>query len=222
MLHVVQLVEVVEYRLPVAVEQHGLIGDQRHARQVVRDEPLDHRPDELLERRSVRVGAHEHQTECSRHPNRLERSLRTVDGLGEPLVVGHHHEASVRAEGPTVVGAGVVIRTAVVVDEDARPPVLTDVVVRGELTGLGTRDDDRFPAEVPHHVLAGSGDVALQAGELPQTGPELLELAPKLRLRRVPLGGDGLRCGHRPVHHDAPRSYLCHVVPLDSAEPNLT
>jgi len=94
-LHVVQLVEVVEHRFPVAVEQHGLIGDQRHARQVVRRQPLDDRPDVVEQWRRVGVHADEHQTQCGLDAHRLQRSLGTVDGPVEALVVGHHDETSI-------------------------------------------------------------------------------------------------------------------------------
>ena len=192
-LDVVQLLEVVEHRLPVAPEAHGLVGNQGHRVETVRPDDVDHRAEEVLEGWGGRVHADPHHPERASHAHGLEGALGPVHPTGEPVVVRHHHETTIGPVAPAVVRTGEVLLAATLVHHDARAAVLADVVVSDHVPVLGARHEDRLAGDVEHDVLTRLGDVALEARELPHGGPEHVVLAGQPRLGDVALRGDGPR-----------------------------
>ncbi len=202
-LHVVALVERVDDRLPVRVDDRAQRRAQPHLLEVVRREERRERVEEVEQRFRVRVEVDEHEPAPGVDAHRREREV--VGQARELLAVGNVDEPPVERVTPAVVAApDPVARERAAVGDQPAAAMQARVVERVQRARLGPHDHDRLVADRVLDEVAGRGDLLLAARDLPDPGPQprLLELGeaagrvPLLRHEAVGPHEQGLEVGH--------------------------
>jgi hypothetical protein len=158
--------------------------------EVVRVEVLGERPEEIAQRRSLRVHVHEHPS-----IPRLARKVGEADALGrialrEVVGVGRPGDAPVEAVRPQVVRALQLRGVPGARLAETSSPVLARVEEGAHAIGTGSHDDDRVRAELEREVVADVGDVGQRAHEVPHARPQPVPLECLELGRQITLFGD--------------------------------
>ena len=165
---VVQLAEVVHDGLPVASVVYRLILSNRHVAEAIGRKHFRKRAQIFLERRWVLGHADEHEAIPHGAMDGAQRALGTGEAC-ELFPVRNSGEPAVCGVGPGVIATAEAVGVAPLLSDETIAPVLTDVV-EGPDDGVGTTGDQNLlSTEFKDEIVAGSFEVALEAGQEPAT-----------------------------------------------------